>query len=48
LGFAALYPTYTLAQVRQPLYQQSVARWKNYEQYIGELIAGLENKSGLI
>ena len=35
-------------QVRQPLYQQSVAKWKNYEQYIGELIAGLENKSRLI
>ena len=35
-------------QVRQPIYQQSVARWKKYEQYIGELIKGLEDKSSLI
>lgn len=35
-------------QVRQPIYRQSVARWKNYEQYIGELIKGLGKDGGLI
>jgi hypothetical protein len=28
-------------QVRQPVYQRSVARWKNYEPTLAELFAGL-------
>jgi tetratricopeptide (TPR) repeat protein len=28
-------------QVNRPLYKQSVARWKNYEQYLGPLLAAL-------
>jgi tetratricopeptide (TPR) repeat protein len=35
-------------QVRQPIYKQSVARWKHYEPYIGELVKGLESESRLI
>ena len=35
-------------QVRQPIYKQSVARWKNYEAYIGELVKGLESENRLI
>jgi hypothetical protein len=33
--------TASLTQVRQPLYRQSVARWKNYESALAELFAGL-------
>jgi tetratricopeptide (TPR) repeat protein len=33
--------TASLTQVRQPIYQQSVARWKNYEQALAELFAAL-------
>jgi tetratricopeptide (TPR) repeat protein len=29
-------------QVRQPIYSQSINRWRNYEQYLGELIEVLE------
>lgn len=29
------------AQVRQPMYQSSVGRWRNYEQYLGPLREGL-------
>jgi len=29
-------------QVRQPMYKRSVARWRNYEQYIQPLIEGLQ------
>jgi hypothetical protein len=28
-------------QVRQPVYQRSVARWKHYEPALGELFAAL-------
>jgi hypothetical protein len=28
-------------QVRQPVYQRSVARWKNYEPALAELFAAL-------
>jgi tetratricopeptide (TPR) repeat protein len=33
--------TASLAQVRQPIYQRSVARWKNYEHTLVELFAAL-------
>jgi hypothetical protein len=33
--------TASIAQVRQPLYTRSVARWKNYEQPLAELFARL-------
>lgn len=35
-------------QVRQPIYKQSVARWKNYEPYIGKLLEGLESENRLV
>jgi tetratricopeptide (TPR) repeat protein len=31
-------------QVRQPIYRQSVARWKNYAEYLGELRTALEQR----
>ncbi|MFQ5509575.1 MAG: sulfotransferase [Leptospirillia bacterium] len=31
-------------QVRQPIYQSSVARWKRYEKHLGPLIEALEGK----
>jgi hypothetical protein len=33
--------TSSLAQVRRPIYQSSVARWKHYERELGELFAAL-------
>ena len=33
--------TASLAQVRQPIYKQSVARWKNYEHELGDLFSAL-------
>jgi tetratricopeptide (TPR) repeat protein len=33
--------TASVAQVRQPVYKQSVARWKNYEPYLTDLFAAL-------
>ena len=33
--------TASVMQVRQPVYQRSVARWKNYETPLGELFAQL-------
>jgi tetratricopeptide (TPR) repeat protein len=33
--------TASVMQVRQPVYQRSVARWKNYEPALAELFAGL-------
>jgi tetratricopeptide (TPR) repeat protein len=33
--------TASVTQVRQPIYQRSVARWKNYEQALGDLFASL-------
>ena len=31
-------------QVRQPIYRESVGRWKNYEQYLGELRTALTER----
>ena len=31
-------------QVRQPIYNKSVARWKNYEEYLGDLRAALDQR----
>ena len=33
--------TASSSQVRQPIYKQSVARWKNYENNLGDLFAAL-------
>ena len=33
--------TASLAQVRQPIYKKSVARWKNYEHELGDLFSAL-------
>ena len=33
--------TASVAQVRQPIYQRSVGRWKNYEKVLGELFTKL-------
>jgi hypothetical protein len=33
--------TASITQVRQPIYKQSVARWKNYEHDLGTLFAAL-------
>ena len=33
--------TASVMQVRQPVYRKSVARWKNYEEPLAELFAGL-------
>ena len=33
--------TASVAQVRQPVYKQSVARWKNYERELADLFAAL-------
>lgn len=34
--------TASITQVRKPIYQSSVARWKKYEQFLGPLEAGLK------
>lgn len=34
--------TASVAQVRQPIYANSVERWRNYREYLGPLLAGLE------
>lgn len=34
--------TASLTQVRQPIYSSSVERWRNYEDYLGPLLAELE------
>jgi tetratricopeptide (TPR) repeat protein len=34
--------TASVTQVRQPIYQRSVARWKNYEHALGDLFASVE------
>jgi tetratricopeptide (TPR) repeat protein len=36
-----LIRTASITQVRQPIYNKSVARWKRYEDYIGDLFAPL-------
>lgn len=33
--------TFSYDQVRRPIYKKSVARWKNYERFLGPLIAAL-------
>ena len=33
--------SYWSAQVRQPVYKQSVARWKNYQDGLADLFAAL-------
>ena len=37
--------TASVAQVRQPIYRRSVARWKHYEKSLGALFARLESHS---
>jgi hypothetical protein len=37
--------TTSVAQVRQPLYSSSIARWKNYERLIALLFANIETDS---
>ena len=34
--------TASFDQVRQPIYKKSVQRWRNYENHLDELKAGLE------
>jgi hypothetical protein len=36
--------TASVTQVRQPIYQQSVARWKHYEKSLGALFARLGSR----
>ncbi len=36
--------TASVTQVRQPIYQRSVARWKNYERSLGSLLAKLSGE----
>jgi tetratricopeptide (TPR) repeat protein len=36
--------TASVSQVRQPIYQRSVARWKHYESALGALFDGLEHR----
>jgi hypothetical protein len=38
--------TASVMQVRQPVYQRSVARWKHYEAALGELFAQISVESG--
>ncbi len=38
--------TASVMQVRQPVYQRSVARWKNYESTLAELFAALPPEQG--
>jgi len=38
--------TASVMQVRQPVYQRSVARWKNYESALAELFAALPSEEG--
>lgn len=35
-------PTSSYDQVRQPIYQSSMGRWRHYEQYIGPLLTSLD------
>jgi hypothetical protein len=36
--------TASVTQVRQPIYQRSVARWKNYERSLEPLLAPLSQE----
>ena len=38
--------TASVMQVRQPVYQRSVARWKHYEPALAELFAALPQEPG--
>ena len=38
--------TASVAQVRQPVYTRSVARWKNYEAVLGPLFQQLQSAQG--
>jgi tetratricopeptide (TPR) repeat protein len=38
--------TASLAQVRQPVYTRSVARWKNYEEALADMFASLPQREG--
>jgi tetratricopeptide (TPR) repeat protein len=38
--------TASVAQVRQPVYQRSVARWKHYERELSDLFASLPSEEG--
>ena len=33
--------TASITQVRKPIYQSSIAKWKRYEEYLGPLLAAL-------
>jgi len=33
--------TASASQVRKPIYESSVARWRNYEKFLGPLVAEL-------
>ena len=44
-GRRKLVATASYDQVRRPLYKSSVARWRHYEQHLGELKAALEDDS---
>ncbi|MBL8763431.1 MAG: sulfotransferase [Phycisphaerae bacterium] len=39
---ARVVPTASIDQVRRPVYNSSVGRWKRFERHLGELIAGLD------
>ena len=39
--------TASVAQVRQPVYQHSVARWKHYESSLADLFAALSHGEGV-
>jgi hypothetical protein len=38
--------TASVWQVRQPLYQSSVGRWKHYEKHLGPLMKALDRGAG--
>jgi hypothetical protein len=40
--------TASIAQVRQPIYTKSVARWKHYESYLPDLFSAVSDDSGLL
>lgn len=39
--------TLSLAQVRQPLYNSSIGKWRRYEQHLGDMIDGLKGLDGV-
>ena len=40
--------TASLAQVRQPIYKNSVVRWKNYEHELGDLFSALGELAAVV